>query len=580
MNSKTVIFMRNIKTIMIIGLTLFIASCAEDVTDHTIRGEAITGISLTSPENNDTLILNIGNLEEDVVIKWNEAKSGLGSPITYKFLLDEEDGDFSEPLAELISDNNGAANTLTLTHGAIKSLLEDLGISDQITVKWTVKADNESGNLRNAPFYIITFKIGSVGLSKLNLRNPVDNILFYVDKSAEPDKELLFSWDPVTATDGSEVKYMVLMDIKGNEFFDPFMTLENVSNTSAIITYSDFVDSLDVAGITQNEILVEWKVMAYISEFETYSEVRNAVIEVKRIGTLFITGEATEVGWDINKAIELQFVEPNMWLGYIKLFSGAFKFFPEQGSWDNGLGSGEVEGQLYSPGDNIESPVSGQDSALFRIQVTLDDESGIYTYIAIPAEMLLVGDATPADWNINNGYNMLYRGSGQWITYTDMKAGGWKFFYQTGNWDSGYKEFDPVNFPGQLDLKPGGANIESPGDGYFKIVINTFELTFTTDAVAKTMYIVGDATPNGWTIEDATPMIWDDGNREWTLEVDLLGGKFMKFVPATNWDYSFGLVDGELSADPGGGNIPGPAADGTYIVKFSLGAKTYSITPK
>lgn len=572
--------MKHIKTILILGLVLFFASCAEDVTDKTVRGETITSLSLTSPDNNDTLMINIGNLEEIVVIEWNEAKSGLGSPITYKFLIDEEDGDFSDPLAEILADNNGASNMLTLTHGDIKDLLEQLGVTDKITVKWTVQADNDSGNLKNAPYYVITFKIGTVGLSELNLRNPVDNILFDVDKSAEPDKELTFSWDPVTATNGAEVKYKVIMDVKGNEFFSPFAKIENVNDTSAVINYTDFVDSLDAAGISQKEFLVEWKVKAYIEGFETYSEVRNAFFKVKRIGTLFITGEATEVGWNIDDAIQLQFVEPNMWLGYIKLKSGAFKFFPNQGSWDDGLGSGEVEGQLYSPGENLTSPVEGDDFELMRIQVTLNEETGIYTYIAIPAEMVLVGDATPAGWSIDNGYHLLYRGSGQWITYADMTAGGWKFFYQTGNWDTGYKETDPITTPGKLDLEPGGDNIASPGDGHFRIIINTFEMTYTAEAVDKAMYIVGDATPNAWDVENATPMEWDDTNKEWTLEVDLIGGKQLKFVPAQNWDYAFGLKDGILSADPSAGNIPSPETDGTYIIKFSIGTKTYSITPK
>ncbi len=580
MNSKTDEFMKYIKTILIIGLVLFCVSCAEDVADNTIKGEAITGLGLISPDNNDTLILNIGNLEEEVVIMWNEAKSGLGSPIKYKFLLDEEDGDFSEPLAELLADNNGSVNKLTLSHGNIKSLLDQLGVTEKITVRWTIQADNDSGNLKNAPYYIITFKIGTVGLSKLNLLNPIDNVILSVDKSATPDEELVFSWDPVTATNGGIVNYLVIMDKKGNDFATPFLKLTNVNDTSATITYSEFVDTLDNYGITEKEFLVEWKVKAYVEDFATESEVRNALFQVKRIGTLFITGSATEVDWNIDNAIQLQFVEPNMWLGFIKLKSGEFKFFPVQGSWDNGLGSGEVEGQLYSPGGNITSPVEGDDFKLMRIQVTLDEETGIYTYIVIPAEMLLVGDATPAGWDINNGYNMLYRGSGQWITYADMTSGGWKFFYQTGNWDTGYKEYDPVNFPGQLDLEPGGANIESPGDGYFRIIINTFELTYITESVEKNMYIVGDATPNGWDVGNATPMIWDEENKEWTVEVDLIGGKQMKFVPATNWDYAFGLVDGELSADPGGGNIPGPDTDGTYIVKFSFGAKNYSITPK
>lgn len=571
--------MKYIKTILIIGLALFIASCAEDVTDHTVRGEAITGLSLTSPENNDTLVINIGNLDEQVVITWNEAKSGLSSPISYKFLLDDVEGDFSEPLAEIIADNNGKDNTLTLTHGAIKALLEQLGVTDKVTVKWTVQADNDSGNLENATYYLITFKIASVGLSKLNLQNPVDNIYIFVDKSATPNEEIVFSWDPVTSTNGTQVKYKIILDKRGNDFGNPFVELNDISDTPAAINYTDFVDSLDAAGITESEFLVEWKVIAYVQDFETESEVRNALFEVKRIGTLFITGSATEVGWDIDNAIQLQFVDPDMWLGYFKLKEGAFKFFPNQGSWDNGLGAGEKEGRLYSPGVDIISPVESGDSAIYRVQVSFDADSGIFSYISIPSEMLIVGDASPAGWDINNGFNMLYRGNGQWITYVDMSAGGWKFFYQTGNWNTGYKETDPVNNPGKLDLEPGGDNIASPGDGFFRIIIDTYGLTYTSAAVPKTMYIVGDATPNGWDVGNATPMTWDAINNEWTLEVDLLGGRLMKFVPDTNWDYAFGLVDGELSADPGGGNIPGPATDGTYIVKFSLGAKTYSITP-
>lgn len=131
---------------------------------------ALAAFNLVTPSTGTRLAIDNNSLGNTVVIDWDATSELNGSAITYEWLLDGAGGDFSNPLAVLPSDNGGADTTLTLTLGAIDTLLISLGIGegDSVEAIWTVRATTGFGNddlAANGPFDIKFVRDQVVSLS-------------------------------------------------------------------------------------------------------------------------------------------------------------------------------------------------------------------------------------------------------------------------------------------------------------------------------------------------------------------------------------------------------------------------------
>ncbi len=97
------------------------------------------GSAFYLPRNNATIMLETGNTTH---FEWAVSKASKNGYITYELLFDKVDGDFSQPLYVLTSDNNGyepSAKVASSTLNTVATLAgADLG--ETATVKWTVRA--------------------------------------------------------------------------------------------------------------------------------------------------------------------------------------------------------------------------------------------------------------------------------------------------------------------------------------------------------------------------------------------------------------------------------------------------------
>lgn len=101
---------------------------------------------LSSPES-----VNIDPTStQNVVLSWTGGGAEDGGICLYNVLFDEVDGDFSEPIATMESDNGGLTQ-LTLTHATLNILARNAGIEPLGTgsVKWTVTA-SRGGEVKQA----------------------------------------------------------------------------------------------------------------------------------------------------------------------------------------------------------------------------------------------------------------------------------------------------------------------------------------------------------------------------------------------------------------------------------------------
>ncbi|MBD3748190.1 MAG: SusE domain-containing protein [Sphingobacteriales bacterium] len=119
-------------------------------------------------------------------------------------------------------------------------------------------------------------------------------------------------------------------------------------------------------------------------------------------------------------------------------------------------------------------------------------------------------------------------------------------------------------------LPEGPNNLQAPTADPYKI---TADLNNLTIAFEKYSFgIIGDATPTGWGSD--TNMNYNNGTRTWSITLNLIGGKDIKFRLNDDWGTNYGGSNGTISLN--GANITIPS-DGTYKVSFSEVDMTYSV---
>ncbi|MDP2187947.1 MAG: choice-of-anchor I family protein [Sphingobacteriaceae bacterium] len=126
-----------------------------------VRSAQIAAFSLIGPANNARVEVR-GPASTPVIITWQAATSLATAPIRYTWLADPA-ANFNSPLLNFSSDNAGAATQLSLTTGAIDTILANAGIviGDSVTLQWTVEArTGVSSRLASSTFSVRLIRVG------------------------------------------------------------------------------------------------------------------------------------------------------------------------------------------------------------------------------------------------------------------------------------------------------------------------------------------------------------------------------------------------------------------------------------
>ncbi|WP_447640440.1 MULTISPECIES: SusE domain-containing protein [Chitinophagaceae] len=220
----------------------------------------------------------------------------------------------------------------------------------------------------------------------------------------------------------------------------------------------------------------------------------------------------------------------------------------------------------------------------------------IATYIPIPSALYLVGDVN--GWSNPVATPALQFTKIDAVSYgivANFSPGGSYLFLPTnGSWDHKYGGTSATGGTLLKDDAVPGSNTPNPAtSGLYKIVVNFQNNTYTvtplaTNPIPASLFIVGDATPGGWTNPVPTPsqQFTQVSNGEYQLTLALTGGKSYLLLPTNGlWDHKFGgtsATGGTLLADDAvpGSNTPSPASDGTYLIDVNFLANTYTVTQK
>lgn len=106
--------------------------------DNIIISDPLRPFALLSPANN-TNLNTAGYASTTINASWASAQTG---PVVYRWQLDTIAGDFSNPYLSLLSNNNGADTSITLSLGTINDFLDGRGIAvgGTLATKWRVTA--------------------------------------------------------------------------------------------------------------------------------------------------------------------------------------------------------------------------------------------------------------------------------------------------------------------------------------------------------------------------------------------------------------------------------------------------------
>ena len=123
-------------------LTVGAALLAACSSDGEVRDLQVTAVqSIYEPADAKSVVLQSSS-SASLYFEWEPSLAEDGGAVLYEVVFDKTDGDFSDPLAIIASDNNGAMNHATISHKTLNQIAASAGVesAETGTLKWTVYA--------------------------------------------------------------------------------------------------------------------------------------------------------------------------------------------------------------------------------------------------------------------------------------------------------------------------------------------------------------------------------------------------------------------------------------------------------
>lgn len=295
---------------------------------------------------------------------------------------------------------------------------------------------------------------------------------------ASASASLYFEWEPSLAEDGGAVLYEVAFDKADGDFSNPVSIVtadNNGGDNHATITHKQLNQIAALAGVeSAEEGTLKWTVYASKGINPVKAEEERTLTVTRLAGfaevpsQLYITGEATEVGADLDKAMIMRKVTDGEFEVFIKLTEGqSFKF---------------VSANTGTP---TEYSLSGE--KLVEGGSTTVTKTGIYKYyVDFNAGSFTYKEVTKVKWFLNwsqREIELEYQGLGVWALndYTVTGLSG------SDNTDDRYK-FRMESSEGETEWRAAINNDNKPtgNDEYFYMTEKTNVDQWTNNEVWKT----------------------------------------------------------------------------------------------
>lgn len=239
-----------------------------------------------------------------------------------------------------------------------------------------------------------------------SLYAPEDSKYFQLQSSGS----VLFEWEQAKAEDGGLVMYEVVFDKEGGDFSEPVYKLSSDNNgvyNMATISHKTLNQVAALAGIESSATgKLIWTVVSSKGINEVMSSVVRTIELTRLTGfadvpvDVFVTGQGSENGEDLAKAIKMKSIEPGVFEVYTKLEAGKPYYFVDRTS-------GTPRKFYISEEQLKEDGTSTMDkTAIYKIN--LDFTTGAATFMEVKTIELF--------FSPNNVYlfELPYAGNGIW----------------------------------------------------------------------------------------------------------------------------------------------------------------------
>ncbi len=401
---------------------------------------------------------------------------------------------------------------------------------------------------------------------------------------------LTLNWtNPEFSTLPSNYKYVVQLDVAGNNFAHP---LERVI-TKADSLSTDYIAKelntflLDKGYPFNVAVDVEARVMASYANNNDQKVSNKAALKITPYvvppkvnppasGALFLVGNSSLGGWNNPVPVLTQSfkkITELIYEGEFYLQTGDFLILPVNGSWDEkfavennsieGIKQGGVFGYYSNASPTAyNSNFKGPDAAgLYKIG--LDFQAGRFTITPVKEFGYLYMPGGYQSWSPETApgiaspdKNNNYEGYANISAATEFK------FTDAPNW-SGTAYGD--DGPGKISTSGGNLNLAAAG--YYKINVNTTDLTWSATPV--TWGLIGDF--NGWSGDVA--MTYDAAGKFFTATFTVPADGGFKIRANADWNINLGDNGANGTLEGGGDNIAITA--GTHTIKVYLETPGY-----
>jgi len=417
------------------------------------------------------------------------------------------------------------------------------------------------------------------------------------------DVAVTFNWTTGTNNGtGASISYVLQIDKAGNNFANPHTFDMGKAVYAKSFSVSQLNSSLlgeygAVAGVASN---LEARVIATIYT-TPQSQQASQVIAVKITPyepvstTLYILGDATDNGWDAGKAIALtpDADDPTIFAFRGALSIGSYKFITTLGQFLPSYNRGADENHLvYRTSDSEpDDTFAVNEAGVYNIKVSLLDLTVISVKLDVPVyeHIYMVGDASPNGWDISAATELIQDQDNPAIfTYTGVLNPGDFKFPVNQNSDWGQDMFMKLS-DSTMYLHHGGDPDDSKWTitkkGYYVIKLNIIDNTISMSRTK--LFMVGSATPIGWSIDKAIELTEDatDGCI-FTYSGPMVAGEF-KFPVNRNTDWGqdmyMRLDDTHMYRHVGGAaddNKWSITSDGNYVITANIETLIISVAGK
>lgn len=377
--------------------------------------EAIMSFLLTGPTTGTTIFLKESKADSTIEITWESTLSGLGAPVTYEWLVDEADGDFSDPLITMSSDDEGASNKLTLTFQQLEDALAGIGVEAQslADLQWTIKASAaDAVQFADEAFDLKLVRWGT----EVRLRIPALPALTPVGKDVYVAGSFSFlglgfgDWeepgtnDSLKLTKDTDDSYYLDINVPKGKTFEYKFVLATTGSPGYDLAEQKFNDANDACEDKPNRTLT-FDGTNHVVDHTVDSW--NGFCPFNVMDYVYLVGNATPANWNENTSVvmfrdstdQLKFT----YTGYLAV--GEFKFLKERGQWAPMWGK-ESDGILKYRATSLDpDPSSISVGTAGYYTITFDASVGVYSVDAydttsapIYSSIAIIGLATPNGW--------------------------------------------------------------------------------------------------------------------------------------------------------------------------------------